>query len=178
MAKPDDNSLPATLVASNEFRDLTDHQKRNFSARLNYIVEVAEKIGAWIERREEPLRDFLDDLELDLWVNIGAPTDENTESSWLIHSSWTFGSSAALLREQLDPNATSLLDGAVPAGDCSPEELCGWLARCGAGLKSLLENFFTAPSYVKAIALLLAIDILLVQSLLGTTRARLNARIY
>lgn len=175
---PNGNSLPAALVASDEFRHLADHQKRNFSARLNYIAEVVEKIGAWLEGRQEPLRDFLDDLELDLLVNIGAPTDGNAQSSWLVHSSWTFGSSASLLREQLGSNATSLLDQTVPSSCCSPDELCVWLARRAAGLKSFLENFFAAPSYVKAIAVLLAIDILLVQLLLGTTRARLNASIY
>jgi len=53
-----------------------------------------------------------------------------------------------------------------------------WLARQAAGLERLMEDFYEARSNAQVVAVLVGLDIALVQLLLATNLARLNHRIF
>jgi hypothetical protein len=172
-------SVPPALASSNEFEQLNSKQVANFSARLSYVEEVIEGIRVFLSAGEgrEPLRDFLDTLELDTTsANVFSTNADEHQSNYLTHSSWTFECAPEELakevgRELLGIRATQDLVQATS------EETESWLADLSNGLTLAIGRFYAASSFCAAVAHLLLIDALMAELLAGLIRLRFNARI-
>lgn len=168
------DSLPRALCETLDFQSLTEVQRRNFVGRLGYIEEVAEKIKAWPKSQAADWKGLLDDIELDLSVNMNAPDGEQTESSFVIHASWTFGLKPGDLRHALGDSILSRLECEIPSSADDFAKVYGWFADRAAALAEVLRSFYGATTAVEAISRLLALDIVLAQLLLGAYICRLN----
>jgi hypothetical protein len=81
---------------------------------------------------------------------------------------------APLLLE-LDRKVISAMDDGVPSIRSEGEEFVEWLRNHNDSLKIALERFYTASSFRKVLAHLIALDILLAGLLLATFQLRLAA---
>src|SRR5437868_2793673 len=96
--------VPQALALSGEFKGLNSKQVAKFSARLAYVEEVVEGIRAFLSggTAREPLRDFLDSLELDATsANVFSTNLQEHQSNYLVHSSWTFECSPEKLANEV-----------------------------------------------------------------------------
>ena len=94
-------NLPTAFTACDNFEKLTQKQIFNIVSRFSYIDEIVKNINEWLDSGTIEFSHFIDDLELDLSVNQNLPGSENTESSYLIHSSWSFDMPLSTLRREL-----------------------------------------------------------------------------
>lgn len=171
----DQQSLPVAFMNSQEFKGLTQKQVFNLEARFRYVGEIVKNVEEWLSGNEEEFKEFLDNLELDLSVNQNLPDGEERETSYLIHSSWTFETTVAQLRHALSPPIIAWLDESLPRIDCSLTEFRFWLANQCRALRNVVTEFYAAKSFACAIAYFVAMNILLATMLAGTYKARLNA---
>lgn len=167
--------LPEVLLGSENYRQLSPEQANNLRGRLKYIEEIAKKIDEWVFDPQADFGEYLDDIELDLAVNQGAPRGDTVVSAWLVHTSWSFGTSPHQLRGLLSPKTLSALDSDIPRSTCSAEALVGWIGEQSGVIKEVLDQFYGATSYAQVIAQLTSLDVLVAKLLLATYRARLNA---
>jgi hypothetical protein len=171
------DKFPAVLTDSNEFRSLNADQVSSLGARFRHIVEIIENVERWIEGKnaDATLRSFLDDLELDLSSVQGWPGDQEKEqSSWLIHSSWTFEASPSAMRRAIPQQIVDALDSQTPGVAATGSEVQAWLRGQVLSLRLVIEQLYTASSFAGAIAALIAVDVLLANMLVGVYKTRLN----
>lgn len=169
-----DQGLPAAVTETGAFARLTEMQVVAFEGRLIYINEIADSIDDWLAGRDpEGLGAFLDRLEMDLAVNQNVP-GEDTVSSYLVHTVWTYDSPPHAMRQALAPETAAALDLPPPALDAPEEVIRQWLGAGSAGLQRALEGFYRATSFTAALAHYIALDILLAGMLCGVYKARLN----
>lgn len=179
MYKTSERPIPAALVDSDEFRNLNQAQQQNFSARLYYIEEICLKSQEWLQFREgfESLSSFIDEIELDLLINIGNDEKDSSISPWLIHSSWTFNTSAQCM---LDCVSDCLTCDAVEVDigfNCDELEFSDWLKKHIDCIRLLLDKFYVAHSFDCAIGNLIAIDICMITLLSGVLKQRFNIKL-
>lgn len=173
-----ERELPEALVSCDEFAELNETQRRNYRARLRYIEEITLKIDEWVNGRETDFFAFLDSIELDLYINQGAPADPaNHVSAWLVHTSWSFETSAAQMSRFLSPDLRAQIEMAQPHLDAHIEQFRAWMKGQNEALKVTLDGLFRAASFHDAMANQLAIDVLLLNVLSGVAKARLNKRL-
>jgi hypothetical protein len=176
--RPQERDLPEALVSSEEFANLNEVQRFNYRARLRYIEEITLKIDEWVKGDETDFFAFLDSVELDLYINQGAPADPASHvSEWLVHTSWLFETSVAQMSRYISPECRVQIELAQPRLDVSVEQFRLWMNDQNQALKASLEGFFKAASFHEAIANQLAIDALLLNLLSGVAKARLNKRL-
>ncbi len=169
--------FPKALTDSTEFRALNADQASSLQARFRHIDEIVSNIEKWVEgkNRDDTLRSFLDDLELDLVSAQGWPGDQEKEqSSWLIHSSWTFEASASEMRRSIPQQVAEALDGQTLRLGATRGEVQTWLRSQVLSLRLAVEQIYAASSFAAAIASLIVVDILLVSMLAGVYKTRLN----
>lgn len=170
-----DRSFPKALTDSDNFKQLSAEQASNLRGRLKYIEELTLKVDEWVNDPAEEFSEYLNDVELDLAVNQGAPRGDTVVSAWSIHTSWTFGTSPRQLRGLLSPIVLSALDSNAPSSTCSAEELVSWIGVQCAAIKEALDRFYDVSTYPDVIAQLIALDVLVANLLLASYRARLNS---
>lgn len=122
----------------------------------------------------DDLKLFLDDLELDVAVNQNLSNAEDTISAWLTHHSWTFDMTGSSLSNQLSSDLLPFLDTKVVDLRCTTKEYMSWLLRQALGIKIALKNFYSSGSLEQVVAHIIAIDILLCNTLLGLYKSRLK----
>lgn len=174
-----DRSLPSAIASSEEFVDLTEKQQFNYRARLRHVEEITLKIEEWLTGAETDFFAFLDSIELDLYINQGAPVGggEDHVSAWLLHTSWTFETSVARMSRFISPALREQLELPQPGLDAAIDQFGAWIRNQNQALTAALDSFFAASSFDEAMANQLAVDTLLVNLLAGVTRARLNKRL-
>ncbi len=174
----DKREFPAAFTQSDDYKNLTAKQVASIQSRFKYIEEIICQIEAWVSstRSVEDVRGFLDSLELDISVNQNLPEEDksNIYSSWLIHSSWTFCLSGALLYQQLSCDITSAIEQPLPSCRCSIQEFKTWLHGQSNALSKILEEFYSACQWESIVAHLIALDIILANMLVGLYKSRLN----
>ncbi len=170
----EDRSVPAALQSLLEYKQLTPEERFNFAARLKYVEEITRKIEEWSTGEETDLRAFVDRIELDLYINVGAPSSSESMSSWLVHSSWTHGVSGLGMRQTISNQLVAEIDRPQVPLDGSIGEWANWLRHQNSGLRMALMNFYEAASLEKALASLLVLDILVTNLLSGICRLRAN----
>lgn len=178
--KPSGRPLPEPLSNSHEWQDLNEVQKQNFVARLNYIEEIYAKSEKWFEFHEgfDDQADFIDEVEQDLFINLCPGSENRSVSTWLVHSSWTFGSSAREMMDSLPRNCVDALSlKGVRFGSGEPEFL-NWLETQIKCLHDLLDGFYDSDNIAKSIGHLIGIDISLTALLLGISKQRLNVNFF
>lgn len=172
--------LPNALTRAHEFRELSDVERQEFASRLQYIEEIPKKLaqGLGADRNQDEIGSFIDRVELDLMINLGAHGEGHKGiSTWLVHSSWTFGTSAGAMRAALGSEVMALL-ARFPTGiDADVEEFFSWAASLGECLVGLLDTFYRAETFDVAMGSLLAIDLCLSQLYYGFLAQRLNPRV-
>lgn len=169
--------IPTALLSLLEFESLSDSEKANFGFRLDYIAEIADKLKAVPNSEAADWKDIVDDIELDVVVNLGIPRDGSAESSWTVHTSWTFGLRAHNLRTALGGPLIARIEKGIPSSASQFAQFPDWLIERGDTLHELLGRLYSAATATGAVALLLAIDVVLAQLLLGAYGARLNEQI-
>jgi hypothetical protein len=171
-------TLPSAITESSEFKNLTDKQIYNIEARFRYLDEIIDNIESWLagSGKDVDVRSFLDDLELDLSVNQNLPHGQSVDfvSSWLIHTSWTFGTNAQSLVHDLSTTLLSKIEQNIPRISSSLDEFKAWLMEQCSAIKIALDDFYNAQTFTGAIAHHIAIDILLINMLAGIYKIRLN----
>ncbi|QQS11023.1 MAG: hypothetical protein IPK81_15580 [Rhodospirillales bacterium] len=173
-----DDSLPTVLTAHENFADVSEVDCLHLLQRLHYIREIASKIAEWLSEHGEPLRHFLEDIELDLTVCVvfGIGEKSSTLSSWLLHSCHTVGFDGAAMRGHLSERQVALLDATLPT-DCAVVEIEVWLGALAAGLNETLDRFFAARSYAEAMAHHIALDSLVAAATAVVAKLHLNPSI-
>jgi hypothetical protein len=170
--------LPTPVEQGRDFRDLNETQKRNYKSRLRFIEQITMEMDDWLGGKENDFRSFLDRIELHLAINQGAPHDADLNiSSWLMHTSWTFETSARQMYAQLEKELVSELDHPLPGLDPDLTQLNNWLTHQNSALKAALDRFYAAQTFDSAMAHQIAIDILVTNLLSSVVRVRLNPRL-
>lgn len=173
-----ERELPEALASCDEFAELNEAQRFNYRARLRYIEEITLKIDEWVKGGETDFFAFLDSVELDLYINQGAPGDPATHvSAWLVHTSWSFETSAAQMSRFVSSELRAQIELAQPRLDASIEEFRVWMKDQNEALRGALNGLFKAASFHEAMANQFAIDALLLNLLSGVAKARLNKRL-
>ena len=165
--------LKPSLLAEPVFASLSDSAKRLLVERLSYILDICDKLDSF--HAKNGIREFINDVELDAWVNVGAPgtPDDEAVSSWLVHASWTFD-----CQQPLEPLlAQAVAQRVTNVGDVSTLLTTeAWLKEQSATLRTAVQDATAASSLPTFVANSIAADALLLNLLVMLTRARLSAR--
>lgn len=169
--------LPAALTAHDEFGDVADADRRQMSQRLDYVREIAANIAQWLSARDEPLRVFLEDVELDLTVcvNIGGG-ERSTLTVWLLHNSHAGGFAGAGMRRHLSDRQIAALDRTLPT-DSGIAAIEAWLVALASDLEESLDRFFAARTYAEAMAHHIALDSIVAAAAGVVAKLHLNASV-
>lgn len=169
--------IPDALNRMNEFIELSDGQRLAFRTRLIYIEQITEEILEWLGHQDRSIAVFLDAIELLLYVNQGAPTGAPSEtvSAYMIHSSWTFQTTASKMRSSLPAVVVRALNAAPPTCEATSIEIADWLQAQNTSLIASLNGFYGAKNVHEVMSCLVAIDATVCALLLGAMRFRLNA---
>jgi hypothetical protein len=164
--------LTPALLGDPTIQALPASAKRLLVERLSYILEICDKIDAGDAKQGN--REFINNVELDAWVNVGAPGElgDQAVSSWLMHASWTMDCQQPLALN-LDAATRSRVSSAGEVG--SWQEAAKWMAEQSAFLRSAVKTAAAATSLTPFVANMIAIDALLLNLLSTLTRARLSA---
>ena len=166
--------IPKVLENSENYAALTEAQRVNFMARLNYVEEILGNIKTWLagESEWDTLADFLDDLELDVAANQNPVAGDEFVSNWLIHSTWFDEHRPGELRAELSSEMVELVDLAPPALTSSDEAVGRWLEQQRRGLELALREFSTADSIKSVLSAILFLNIMLAGLLADLYRLR------
>jgi len=170
--------IPTALAESDEFRELTPEERKLFEARFEYVSSIVDHVAAWLSGSGEGFKEFMDTLEVDLAVSQNLPNPSNADqrqTSYLIHSSWTFDTTVAGMQRAITPRLAKVIDSPTPPLNCSMAEFRTWLKESSEALKLSLESFSKARSLSEAMAAYISMDILLALLLVVCYKARLNA---
>lgn len=170
-------NLPTAFTACDNFEKLTQKQIFNIVSRFSYIDEIVKNINEWLDSGTIEFSHFIDDLELDLSVNQNLPGSENTESSYLIHSSWSFDMPPSTLRRELGEAIIKSINEPTPNIMCSIDDFKSWIKDQGSSLSNAVTCFYSSKSSPSAIAHYIAIDIILINLLSSTYKMRLNDKL-
>ncbi|MES1195946.1 MAG: hypothetical protein ABUL58_03285, partial [Steroidobacter sp.] len=96
---------------------------------------------------------------------------------WVVHSSWTFDTSASKMKATLTAEHLAEMEQSSPSLSSDPEELLSWLNKKSALLHDLQKRFYDAKTIDEAIGHFIAMDIVLSALLLGISKQRLNPKI-
>lgn len=176
----EERELPIALVDSDEFQDLDELGKREFAFRLRYIEEIPVKLNRCVGPAGvmDDIKGFIDRIELDLMINLGAHGNEHRGvSTWLLHSSWTFETSAKRMLDLLPDDAVECLNRHTPGMNSSLRDFEAWVARSGSLLIELLDGFYGSRSFDEVMAYLVAIDLSLAQMYSVFIAQRLNPQV-
>jgi len=177
--KPIHRCIPSALANAAEYKCLTETQRQNFTARLCYIEETCAKSEMWIKSREgfESHGHFIDEIELDLFSNLSIGSAEREVSPWLIHSSWTFDATPALMAAALPDCLKECSEKTQVGLDCEEVEFQKWLEMQIACLRSILDDFYRANDFNAAVGCLIGLDVCLCAVLTGVSKQRFNPMI-
>lgn len=168
--------LPTVMIDCDEYEDLTEGERLALLRR----VEDALEFGASLAQRGR--RDghnefylFVENLELDVsrLQEFDLPWG-GALSRWLMHHSWTFGTTPAEMRDQLSSAMVRVLDANEPSIDASLADFDRWLYELGSALVEAATSVFGATSFSAAMAHQVAIDILLGRVLSACYKLRLS----
>ena len=152
-------SLPHALTSSAEFQELTSREREQFEARFERVTMIVEQVETWLSGRGESLKEFVDTLELDLAVTQNLPNPSNADerqTSYLIHSSWTFETTVAGMQHALSPEVSKALDNPVPSLTCSLSEFKRWLQEGARAIRLSLDLFSGAQTFSEVLGAYIA----------------------
>jgi len=158
------------LLASHAFSRLTTDQHRALLSRLIYVLEICDKLevlgpGSALSRE-------IADIELDVWVNVGAPESgvEREISSWLIQTSWSAECDRQSLTDYLAPPLVNQLT--VKPLHCTQETLVSWLKDQASHLRAAALGALGATEICVFVAHMTALSILMLDVLSSVGRVR------
>ncbi|MBK6982953.1 MAG: hypothetical protein IPH30_16580 [Betaproteobacteria bacterium] len=169
--------IPDALTLSDEFKRLNSKQVSNFVARLGYVDEVVETLHSFLRggAADESLREFLDNLELDVFFAlVFSSNPEEHQSNYLVHSSWSFECTPQQLAEIVGEDLMTGGAGASKTAFATESELIDWIRDVAKRLELALKHFVGSRVYCSAIAHLMVLDAVLTELLSGLIRARFN----
>lgn len=171
------NLLPATLITSDNYVALTDVQRNNFTAKLRYCEEIAEKASSAANASDNDLFDAIDDIELDALSIMSGFSDADTSvSPYRVHASWTFEADRQIMAQHVSPDIAGFF-GASPIGlGASNEEIRAWLQRWSQMLSLSLSHLAGSSSFTEAIVQLILIDAVVSSYLVSAAIIRLMGR--
>jgi hypothetical protein len=173
------SNLPRALSDLDSFASLSAADRSNFSGRIEFINTITKRVEEFFlseELREdfEATRDLVDNLELDLMSCLSIDSRNKRISPWIVHSSWTFESSAIRMRGALSKQQLAVLQEPCPTSDASRDEFLSWASRISILVSELRLDFLRADDLDAAIGRLVGLDIALSNFLVGVSRQRLN----
>lgn len=153
--------LPPALLQSEDYALLTDEQRRNFLARLQYCEEVAEKAITTTQLQDLDLLDVVDDIELDvLSILSGFGEVDSTVSIYKVHSSWTFECDRRSMVAFVPMTVADFLRQPPIGLTASAAEVVAWLHCWGRALNTSLDSLTTATSFTSAVTHIIVVDAL------------------
>ncbi|MEZ0192322.1 hypothetical protein AB9X41_24385 [Ralstonia solanacearum] len=151
----------------------------SFQQRVAYIQEVCEETEEWVGNRDQRAYAFLDNL--DVIVNVilssGIGREENADSTYLIHSSWTTDLSTAAMHESLPKELVSYLCAGIDRFLLSDAEVDRWIIEWSQHLRHVLDAFAASTTADAAMGRVLAMDLLLQKMACFITILRFNTLI-
>ena len=169
-------SIPQCIYSSFEYNELNEPSRKHIEAKLNYCLEVTDKINSWLISPEETLESLLDNLELDCLsiISSGFGDTENYVSTYQFHSSWTVDCQKINLYELVSSEAKNLFGKNLPNYNSSAEEIINWLREWVATLNIAIKKFIDAQSFDLAMASIITINSLLFAFLFVASAGRVN----
>ena len=177
--KTRERPVPVPVTESRIYKNLNEIQRQNFFSRLNYIEEICLRSQDWFQSREgfESSSDFIDYIELDLYVNLSCGDADRSVSPWLVHSSWVFESSPQAMLSSLPECVTDDSANEQIGFNCGEKEFLDWLAGQVRCMGLVLDQFYESKTFDDAIGRLIGIDICLSVLLLGISKQRFNSKL-
>lgn len=161
-------------AASECLANYSQVQIENFRSRLRYIEEVTIKVDEWLDSDWLGQdREFINRIELDLLINIGAAGSEREISAWQVHTTWAPHIDAADLRATLE--LRELVPGGIPEPLADRTVFLDWLRWSSQKVKALLVQAFASSSDREFIACLLMLDVWLAHLYSGVVMRRLSS---
>lgn len=168
--------LPDALLSSESYMRLSDIERKNFSARIRNILDIASEINAWLLNVDdaEDIDIFLDLLEVDVAVNQNAERSENVVPNWVIHSSWGDGADDRPCLQKIPVEMIANLELSLPRLNSSDSEVRKWLKNQALGLENLVSLLLLSKDFSQVTSSLLAINIMMSKTLSGLYISRLR----
>jgi hypothetical protein len=141
---------------------------KNLVARIQYSMNTGTTMRELCE--SDQVREALNQIELDLWVNAGAPDGIGKDvSSWIVHVSWALS---------VDERPSEIIDSEalmaanqVKAGDV--RSLLPWLNAIGSAIEATASRVLQSKSFDAFVVNLMVLDMLVLNSLAAIARFRL-----
>lgn len=154
-------------------RNISDEQRRALLARLSYVVELCDKLEASSTSARAP--HVVGDIELDAWVNLGAPEDgaEREISSWLIHTTWSSECENFRPSVFLEPRLRERLENSSSVGAFMT--LDEWMSAQSVSLRLAASGAMGAVDICSLVAHVMAMNILLLDLLANVNRVRISS---
>lgn len=171
--------IPLALTNEEEYKDLTDEEKRALELRLMGLRDIGLELrdGNRCAVSHE-IVNYLEDIELDLSVRLDLYTMNNGgESIWQIHNSWTLLTTPAEMRNALPKSFLRIVDSPAIDSTVEIESILKWFEAAGGDLVVLIDHLQNAKSIPEALASHIAIDAVVVKMLLSCYKLRLSPKL-
>ena len=168
--------IPDAIARSDEYLALPDDQKKYFLQRLDGIQEIGYELANETKfKSSTDFCDFASELELDVLLRQELSlVDRGSLSRWLIHHSWTFNASPLQMVDHVSSELLALSDLVEPSLGAPIETQVAWLKNAGMVINRLVEEFSSAATFPRAIAIHILLDICMAKLLVACFKLRLN----
>lgn len=165
-------TLTRSLLAEPLVVALSDQQRQSLVERFKNLLELCDLVDSLDAAADIPA--LLDEIELDAWVNIGAPEESGEEnlSSWLVHVSWGAECAQESLEHRLGKDLLTRL-GKVSAAD-SPGSLLKWIAEQSKFIRATVAASIESADICGFVAAYIALDVLVLDLVSTLSRARIT----
>jgi hypothetical protein len=168
--------LPLAMTQSTEFLALPDEDRVALAKRILAARVMANDLRK--EARYDASGDiyrFAEEIELDLAILQefdGAA--RGGFSRWLLHYSWTFGTSPNEMMKAIPVAVVNAIDQNEPHSQARLEVYRSWFRFAGENLFAATSAFSSSSTFASALASHIAIDVLLSRILTVCYKLRLN----
>lgn len=169
--------IPSALLESDDYKALTTKERDEFSARLCYCDEIAEKAYDAGKISDSALLGVIDDIELDAFSILSLGDAKTRVSSYIIHSSWTFECDRGAMAQYVVPDAEKFLGSVSCALMMSGKNAKKWLVDWSRVMRLSLSKFGASSSFTESVTHLIVIDALVSSYLIFASTARISAAI-
>jgi len=170
--------IPAPLLLSDDYSSLNSEQKRNFSARMEYVEEIARAGFDSANVGDNFLLDCIDNIEVDALAIISAFSNPETSvTPYVVHSSWTFECSRSEMAKMVVLDAEKLLMARSFGFSMSITEVRDWIQCWARALYLTMKKFVDSVSFTEVIVQLIVADALIALFLTFAAMARLNVEL-
>ena len=163
-------ALNSELLADPDFKDQVGEHLEYVLGNITAIDGIGNRLLNLSENDAQRINEELTDIELDVWVRIGAPEEDHSiPSSWLVGVSWAAASRPVSKANEL----TQVVEQVFFAS----KKENSWANALGDRIRAVVREVARVKNFDGFVVLLMALNHLLLNFLLHTSRMRIERSI-